>query len=200
MKKTLSLILVLAIAAGCLCALVTANAETETWYVKTANGKDLNVRDIVTEEKIGQLPYGAAVEVEFFNQSHWAIILWKDGEAKVKEEFLVKKYPGKYNGPTNEQGNVLTDSVLGSETVEGLNKQYAALKYVEEAYTVKVVPDTRTGTARLRWAPSKNANLVAQLPANYELTVLAASSNWLMVQDPASGKIGFIAAKYTALV
>ena len=38
-----------------------------------------------------------------------------------------------------------------------------------------------------------------QLPANYELNVLAANSNWLMVEDPGSGKIGFIAAKYTAI-
>ncbi len=37
-----------------------------------------------------------------------------------------------------------------------------------------------------------------QLPANYELTVLAANSNWLMVQDPVSGKIGYIASKFAA--
>ena len=197
MKKALSLMLALMLAAGCLCVLATAGAETETWYVKTGNGKALNVRDLQTEEKIGLLPYGAAVEVEFFNQSHWAIILWGDGEAKVKEEFLVKKNPGKYDGPVDEDGNVLTDSMLGSETVEGLNKQYSALRYVDSSYTVKVVPDTRTGTARLRWAPSKNSTLIALLPANYELTVIAASSNWLMVQDPGSGKIGFIATKFS---
>ena len=113
------------------------------------------------------------------------------------KKFLVPYYPGKYDGPTDSKGNVLSDSALGSETVNGLNAQYNTMQYVA-AYTVRVVPDTRTGTARLRWAPSKNSTLIMQLPANYELTVLAANSNWLMVEDPTSGKIGFIAAKYTA--
>jgi dipeptidyl aminopeptidase/acylaminoacyl peptidase len=154
--------------------------------------------DLTTGEKIGVVPYGGTVGVEFFNKDGWAIIIWGSvGEAKVRQEYLVKKNPGKYVGPTDGQGNVLTDTVLGSQTVEGLNKQYAALRYVD-SYSVVVVPDTRTGTARFRWAPSKNSTLIAQLPANYELTVLAASSNWIMAQDPTSGKIGYIAAKYTA--
>lgn len=198
MKKTLSFVLALMLTVGILCPLVSASADIENWYVKTANGKGLNVRDLTTGEKIGVVPYGGTVGVEFFNKDGWAIIIWGSvGEAKVRQEYLVKKNPGKYVGPTDGQGNVLTDTVLGSQTVEGLNKQYAALRYVD-SYTVVVVPDTRTGTARFRWAPSKNSTLIAQLPANYELTVLAASSNWIMAQDPTSGKIGYIAAKYTA--
>jgi hypothetical protein len=198
MKKTLSFVLALMLTVGILCPLVSASADIENWYVKTANGKGLNVRDLTTGEKIGVVPYGGTVGVEFFNKDGWAIIIWGSvGEAKVRQEYLVKKNPGKYVGPTDGQGNVLTDTVLGSQTVEGLNKQYAALRYVD-SYSVIVVPDTRTGTARFRWAPSKNSTLIAQLPANYELTVLAASSNWIMAQDPTSGKIGYIAAKYTA--
>ena len=199
MKKSLSFVLALVLAASCFCPLLSASADLETWYVKTGDGKGLNVRNIETEEKIGSLPYGAEAHVEFFNQGGWAIIVWGSyGEAKVRGEYLVKNYPGKYQGPTNASGSVLKDSALGSETVEGLNKQYASLKYVD-GYKVKVVPDTRTGTARLRWAPSKMSTLIAQLPANYELNVIAANSNWLMVEDPNSGKIGYIAAKFTAV-
>ena len=198
MKKSISLILALMLLLGSLCLLGSASADIETWYVKTGNGKTLNVRDIETGTVIGRLPYGSPVAVEFFGQGGWAYILWGSyGEAKVQGSYLVKNDPGKYQGPTNEQGMVLSDSALGSETVEGLNKQYNALKYVPARYTVKVVPDTRTGTARLRWAPTKNSSLLAQLPANYELSVIAASSNWLMVEDTATGKIGFIATKYT---
>ena len=197
MKKTLSLILALAIAAGCLCIITTASADLETWYVKTGDGKGLNVRDRETGEKITSLPYGSAVQVEWF-RDQWAIIYWPDRDgAQVMKKYLVSYYPGKYDGPTDSKGNALSDSALGSETVNGLNTQYNSMQYVA-AYTVRVVPDTRTGTARLRWAPSKKSTLIMQLPANYELTVLASNSNWLMVQDPTSGKIGFIASKYTA--
>ena len=151
-----------------------------------------------TGEKIGSLPYGSKVGVEWF-KGDWAIIQWAPTyEAKVMKSYLVSYYPGKYDGPTDSKGNALSDSTLGSETVKGLNTQYNAMHYVSE-YTVRVVPDTRTGTARLRWAPSKHSSLIAQLPANYELTVLAANSNWLMVKDPMTGKIGYIASKFTSM-
>ena len=196
MKKTLSLILALSLMLGCLC-IVSASADIETWYVKTGNGKTLNVRNIQTGEAIGKLPYGAQVGVEYF-EGEWAIIVWGGayGEAKVMSSFLVNYKPEPFPGPMDQQGNILSDSALGSETVEGLNKQFTSMKYVE-SYTVSVVPDTRTGTARLRWAPSKNSTLVSLVPAGYQLTVLAANSNWLMVEDPGTQKIAFIATKYT---
>ena len=197
MKRTLSLILALTFILSTLC-LVSASAGIETWYVKTGNGKTLNVRHIETGEVIGKLPYGTQVGVERFD-STWAYIVYggEYSSAKVKKNYLVNYKPSPYVGPVDEKGNVLEDSTLGSETVEGLNKQYSAMRYVD-SYTVTVVPDTRTGTARLRWAPSKNSTLVSLLPAGYSLTVLAANSNWLMVEDPTTMKIGYIAAKYTA--
>ena len=196
MKKALSLVLALALAMGTMMALSEASVDLETWFVKTGDGKGLNVRDINSGEKIGVLPYGSEVSVEYFSRDGWAVILWGGMDAKVKSGFLVAGDPGKYQGPVDSQGNVLSDSALGSETVEGMNKQYSMMRY-GNTYKVMVVPDTRTGTARLRWGPSKNTNLVAQLPANYELNVLASSSNWLLVQDPNTGKIGYIATKYT---
>ena len=205
MKKLLSLTFALIIAATCLFAVVPASADIETWYVKTGNGKGLNVRDMETGEKIGVIPYGESVAVEWFHDP-WAIIMWGSmGSAKVKAEFLVRSKPAKYqpavdpNSKVNGKGTVLTDSALGAETVEGLNHQFSSLKYVDEPYTVAVMPDTRTGTARFRWAPSKNATLISQLPAGYQLTVLAANSNWLMVEDPNTSQIGYIAAKFAVV-
>ena len=201
MKRSLSFVLALLIALSALSFASVASADTETWYVKTGNGKSLNVRDPNTLEVIGTLPYGSSVQVEFFDQNGWAVIIWGSyGEARVKASFLVSSKPGKYQGSSSDSDNtqVLSDSALGSETVEGMNKQYSTMKYVSSPYSVKVVPDTRTGTARLRWGPSKNSTLVTQLPANYELNVLASNSSWLMVEDPATGRIGYIAAKYTS--
>ena len=93
-------------------------------------------------------------------------------------------------------GTTLQDSALGSETVEGMNKQYSIMKYVQ-SYTVITVPANRTGTVNLRWGPSKNTNLVMKAPADYELTVLAESRNWLMCSDPATGRICYVARKFT---
>lgn len=196
MKKTVSLVLALVIAAGCFCMASPALAAIQTMYVKTGNGKTLNVRDIATNEVIGRLDYGASVGVEQISGG-WAFIVWGSvGSAKVMSKFLVSKDPGKYVGPTAPDGTTLQDSALGSETVEGMNKQYSIMKYVQ-SYTVITVPANRTGTVNLRWGPSKNTNLVMKAPADYELTVLAESRNWLMCSDPATGRICYVARKFT---
>ena len=197
MKKVMSLVMALVIATGCLCVFGASAEEIETWYVKTGNGKTLNVRDVYSGEVIGRLNYGTPVGVSQFI-GDWAIIVYGSyGDAKVMKKFLVKNDPGKYVGPQDEDGTVLKDSDLGSETVDGLNKQYKIMVYVDEPYSVVAVPTTRTGTVNLRWGPSKNTNLVAMVPADYELTVLAESKNWLLVSDPLTGKISYVARKYT---
>jgi len=196
MKRIMSLVLALAIAMGCLCAFGAASGEIETWYVKTGDGKTLNVRDVYSGEVIGRLNYGTSVAVDQFI-GDWAIILYGSyGDAKVMKKFLVRNDPGKYV-PSGEDGTVLHDSDLGSQTVDGMNKQYKLMVYVAEPYTVLCVPTTRTGTVNLRWGPSKNTNLVAKVPADYELTVLAESKNWLLVNDPLTGKISYVARKFT---
>lgn len=204
MKKLVALLMALTALAGCLCVFTVASAD-EIWYVRTSDGKNLNVRDYYSGEVVSSLPYGAAVNVSYFERN-WAIVEASElGKTKLWGDYLVSYNPGKYNrgdsgskgsGSKKSSGSVLSDSALGATTVDGLNRQYGSMARVA-AYTVRVVPDTRTGTARLRWAPSKNASLIEQLPKGYELTVLAANSSWLMVRDEANGHIGYIAAKFT---
>ncbi len=203
MKRSVSLILALVLAVSCL-PLFTASADLFplTMWVKTPNGKTVNVRNDQDGDIIGRLPYGTKITA-IDEEDIWIIINYNGQRGYIKEAFLVESNPGKYQGGSekeDEKGNVLTDSALGSQTVNGLNAQYKTLTYVQVPYTVKVVPDTRTSTARLRWAPSKFSTLITHLPLNYELTVLAANKNWLMVRDETSGKVGYIAVKYTTPV
>ena len=197
MKKTLSLVLVLMIAAGCLGIIgaACADAYDDAWYVKTGNGKTLNARDVNTGEVVGRFNYGEALWI-YYQEGEWSIVgNERYDHVKVMTKFLSRTNPGKYV-PQNAEGQTLSDSALGSETVEGMNKQYNALKYVDR-YTVITVPTTRTGTVNLRWGPSKNTSLVMKAPADYELQVLAESRNWLMCEDAATGKIVYVARKYT---
>ena len=195
MKRFNSLLLALVLFMGCFCiAEQSSAAEIKIMYVKTGNGKTLNVRDIETNKVIARLDYGASVSVESFH-GDWAYIIWGSyGDAKVMRKFLVSKKPGKY--VPSKDGTELVDTPLSSETVAGMNKQYRILKYVEE-YTVITVPTTRTGTVNLRWGPSSNTNLVAKVPADYELTVMAESANWLLCTDPHTGNICYVARKFT---
>ncbi len=193
MKRSAALVLVLVLALGLFSA-----AAAQTMWVKTPNGKTVNVRADQFGTVIGRLPYRATVDV-IDEEDIWYIVNFNGTQGYIKEAFLSETDPGPFKGGSGSGSSsepVFKDSALGSQTVDGLNKQYSTMNYVTP-YTVRILPDTKTGTARLRWAPSKNSTLLTLLPANYELTVLASNKNWLLVQDPASGSIGYIAVKFT---
>jgi len=198
MKKTLSLVLVLMIAAGCMGIMGTACADAydDAWYVKTGNGKSLNVRDVNTGKVVGSFRYGEALWI-YYQEGEWSIVgNDRYDHVKVMTKFLSKKNPGAYKASSSTSTKTTTDSALSSETVEGMNKQYSTIKYGER-YSVLIVPPTRIGTVNLRWGPSMNSSLVAKVPADYELQVLAENKNWLMCEDPASGRIVYVVRKYT---
>ena len=208
MKKTVAFVLVLILAMSCLSMFSAASADQTLW-VKTPNGKTVNGRDR-NSEVITRLPYGTKVTM-YDEEDYWAICRGPGfSEGWIMETFLVDYNPGKYQGAdagtsgsksgTSQKKTTVSDSALGSQTVDGLNSQYKTFTYLATPYTVKVVPDTKTGTARLRWGPSKFATLVTYLESGHQLTVLASNKSWLMVRDDASGKIGYIAVKYTAPV
>ena len=222
MKKALSVALVLTVILSCLCVIGTAGAEKKTMWVKTETGNGIRARigPGYNYEIVGTIPYGQKLTVYGYD-GDWAILSskWNTSFSSKADTFVPRKYlvfydPGKYKGSTTPDSGshtvpdpgrktdiepsptILTDSALGSETVEGLNAQYRGFDYIKTPYTMLVVPDTRTGTARLRWAPSKHSTLITQLPANYALTVLATNASWAMVKDPSSDKIGYIAIKF----
>lgn len=205
MKKTVAFVLVLILMMSCLSMFSAASADQSLW-VKTPNGKTVNVRNR-DNEVILRIPYGTKVTM-YDEEDYWAICRGPGfSEGWIMEKFLVDYNPGKYEGGSGsgsaepaKKTTTLSDSALGSQTVEGMNSQYKTFTYAPASYTVKVVPDTKTGTARLRWGPSKFAALVTYLESGHELTVLASNNSWLMVRDEASGKIGYIATKYTAPV
>ena len=207
MKKCIALVLTVLLILSCLSVLSTASGlARERLWVKTPNGKTVNVRDS-GGNVIGHLPYGTAV-VMYDEEDYWAICECPGiPEGWIMETFLVDYNPGKYQGDSGSSGagktsekKSVTDSALGAQTVEGMNNQYKAFTYAATPYTVVVVPDTKTGTARLRWGPSKFSTLVTYLEAGHELTVLASNKSWLMVRDEQTGKIGYIAVKYTRTV
>ncbi len=57
MKRCFALLLALVLAVS----LLPIGAMAETWYVYTANGKTLNLRDEYTNKVIGHIPYGTAL-------------------------------------------------------------------------------------------------------------------------------------------
>ena len=160
------------------------------YYVKTGNGKGLNVRDNPNGKVVGNLKYGTRVYVDAFTDSEWALITYRydnghgknDYAAYVSTRFLVHNNPGKFQG---------TSSSKSANDVKRTEKTVAP-------YTIVSRPVHATGWVNLRRTPSTDTKVLNRCYAGKTLTVLAELNNGLKVQDPATGVIGYISSKYVS--
>ena len=165
------------------------NAHAGYYYVKTGNGKGLNVRDNPNGKVVGSLKYGTRVYVDAFSDSEWALITCRydnghgkgDYAAYVSTRFLVRNDPGKYQG--------------ASSSGSAADVSRTAMQ-VPSPYTVTARPDRASGWVNLRKAPSTDAKVLAKCYMGKTLTVLAELRGWYQVQDPATGVIGYISSRY----
>lgn len=196
MKKVIGLMLAMMLL---VLAVSTAVSEilVKDMYVYTKNGKNLYVRSSMSTKDdsniIGSLPYGTKVTTYGGNFNGWTLIDYGDyGDAYVMYRFLVSEKPAPYK-PSNNPAKI--DGTTNASTVAQMNTLAANARFVE-SYTVTVRPARASGWAYMRWYPSKNADPIATFGANYELTVIAELTDWYQVEDPATGKVGFIYKSY----
>ena len=166
------------------------NAHAGYYYVKTGNGKGLNVRDNPNGKVVGSLKYGTRVYVDAFSSSEWALITYRydnghgkgDYAAYVSTRFLVRNNPGKYQGSSSARsGAALTE------------------KQVASPYTIVSRPvRTAGGWVNLRRTPSTDAKVLEKCFAGKTLTVLAELDGWFKVEDLPTGIIGYISSKYVS--
>ena len=163
------------------------NAHAGYYYVKTGNGKGLNVRDNPNGKVVGSLKYGTRVYVDAFSDSEWALIPYRydnghgrgDYAAYVSTRFLVRNNPGKFQG--------------SSSSASKTEKQVAS------PYTIVSRPvRTNGGWVNLRRTPSMDAKVLEKCYAGKQLTVLAELNGWFKVQDPVNGTIGYISSKFVS--
>ncbi len=76
------------------------SASAGWWYVKTPNGKTVNIRDYDSGEVIGQIPYGTRVYANEDSTETSAYVTYNGVEGFVKWEFLTKDKPEPYQGKT----------------------------------------------------------------------------------------------------
>ena len=190
MLVVLTLMLAVFVPAAALAGEESPNAHAGYYYVKTGNGKGLNVRDNPNGKVVGSLKYGTRVYVDAFSDSEWALITYRydnghgknDYAAYVSTRFLVRSNPGKFQG---------SSSSSAANTVKRTEKAVSP-------YTIVSRPSRAAGWVNLRSTPSTEAKVLTRCYAGKSLTVVAELNGWFKVVDPANGAIGYISSKYVS--
>lgn len=190
MKKIISILCLAVMVVGILIpAMSFAKSESTAW-VKTGNGKGLNIRVSPSKEAeiIKTLPYRTQLIVHQFSGNGWALVEPADWSMSnpgwVSTSFLVYSDPGPYQKKKEDP-----DPVDINTTLDGV---VAKIKYLEEPYDAVIKTSRPTNFVHLRWYPDTNARYIEKYLCDTEIVVLAESSKWAQVQIVEDGYVGFI--------
>ena len=149
-------------------------------YVKTANGKSLNMREdySTSAEIMTFIPYGAKVEViEFLESDYWAYVRYNGYYGYCMTRYL------SWDKPSSSGGGSGSSSSGSSESFKSFQRVH---------YVAYVNPSTPSGYVNMRWMPSKTAAVEAVYHAGDTLLVLAETRSWCQVYDEEQGVCGFM--------
>ncbi len=203
----LALALALSLAAACSLAefdgggsyTQIVSSDTMYMYVYTDNGQGLNVRSapFVGNNIIGVAHYGAQVEVKRFLDNGWACIQWDVfTEGYVQSRFLQWYEPSTFV-PTPAPTPVVTAVPYSyTDTLAELNAEFRTARLVTP-FTIIVRPSRSSGWVNMRWAPSKDTEVLATYRSGAKLTVIAETYSWYQVVDADTEATGFIMKAYT---
>ena len=193
-----------AVAMALALVLLAASAMAETYWVKTGDGKTVNVRweDSTAGSVMTRLKYGTKIDVLAFTKGGtWALFTYNGktldgdehyGDAYVMAKFLVPYKPEPYSRSSSSATPEQTQNTGSS----GMNALFSQARLVTP-YTVTVRPTRSSGQVNVRWAPSKSSTLLRAYPANSQFTVIAElGTDWYQIQDPESGAVGFLNKAY----
>ncbi len=126
------------------------------YYVKTENGKGLNVRNHPGGgQVVGSLKYGTRIYVDTFTTPEWALITYKYdngygvGEyvAWVSTRYLTRKNPGKFVPSATAAPASKTAGT--PVTLDAVNAIFRTAKKVDAPYTVVARPSRASGWVNL---------------------------------------------------
>lgn len=186
-KRILILVTVLVLALT-----ACAAAFAETMWIKTGNGKPANARSGPSKDTdlVGEFPYGSVVYTMGSAPVNGYTELSNGGGMWVLTKFLVSVPPAPYV-PSPDSGKGSTPAQGTSDGLNTIYNEFKAAKWVTP-YNVVTTHNRSSGVINMRYAPSKNAPLVDTYKPGETLIVICELKDWLEVQDPESGKTGFI--------
>ena len=197
MKRMLTMVAALVLV---LCTFVTGAMADTTMYVRTGNGKTLNVRSEPNtgDNVIYRFQYGQEVIVAYHLGNGWSCVRLAgafDQDGYVMTKFLVNEKPGKYVPSSADAELAQPATSKESFTMDQLNEVLKTGRSVAP-YTITLYPTRASGWVYLRWVPSRNAQQIATYPGGKEVRVIAELKDWYQIEDPETGVVGFVNSSY----
>ena len=168
------------------------------YYVYTENGKGLYVRATPGGEIVGSLKYGSRIYCYYRDGGNgWALIDYAYDmpgvgygtyACFVSSRYLRKNQPEPRTSSSSTGKKTSTDT---TDVAAEINAEFRSAKRVE-AFAVTVRPSRASGWVNMRWAPSKQAEVMATYKANAKLLVIRETDHWYQVEDQDTGDVGFI--------
>lgn len=197
MKRFLAMTAILVVLMSVLAAGAMADS---VMYVKTGNGKSLNVRSEPNngDNVIYHFEYGQEVYVAYHLGNGWSCVRLAgkfNSDGYVMTKFLVSSKPGKYVPTSADTNTAKAASSKESYTIDQLNEILKTGKAVTP-YNITLYPTRASGWVYLRWAPSRNVHQITTYPGGQEVRVIAELKDWYQVEDPTTGVVGFVNSSY----
>jgi len=206
-KRLLSLALIVMM----LVMFIPAAQENWTMYVSPASGTTVNLREAPSTDSrvLFQVPYGTPVTVVYVTNG-WAYIDYNIGSigyGYMMVKYLTNDYvaPGpnnmkRVNNTSSSQQN--NGQKTGNSDLaihyQNMNEQFRSFRLVQNHFTVYGKPERASGWSNLRFAPNEKATLIRQVRRNDMLTVIGETDRWYQVEDPTTGKVGYISRFYVS--
>ncbi len=211
MRKSTALALVLTIIVS-ICAVIPAAMAAEAYYVRTDNGKTVNLREEPnTNSKVLQrIPYGDEFWVFEFLGNGWAYGHWGGEFGYVMSRYLSSSRPEPYIGGAagagydpsveNKSNSRSSTSKSSSSSDQAqLEKELRSQRDVTP-FPIEVRASRATGRVNFRVGPGASTTRITSYPDGKELMCTGETTNWYRAYDPDNGNYGYIHKNYATRV
>lgn len=192
MSKKILPVALIAVLALSLCASALATAwGTSIMYVKTENGKSVNVRSSpeIADNIIGSAAYGAEVLTDwsYAGNDGWTKVVWGSmGDGYIMSRFLSDTKPGPAPTPKKDE----------DDEKKKLEKELATEKIIEQPFYIAARPSRSSGWVNFRVAPSTTSERIRTLADGKQLIAVGETTNWYHARDPETNQVGYISKQY----
>ena len=200
MKRLMILMMIVTLLAASVISVASA-AGTSIMYVKTANGKNVNVRSAPSTdaEIIGSLKYGDHIIADwsYAGNDGWTKVIYGGtgmGTAYIMSRFLVDEDPGPAPTPSKED----KEKEEAAAERKKLDKELRSETTIAEPFYIAVRPARASGWVNFRTGPSKTTSRIAAFTDGKELIAEGETTNWYRARDPETENVGYIFKQYTS--